>query len=76
MPTTLVSCTVRVYLSGWEIVRTQLVLLGVRPEQAVPDAPSDSVAYITVTLSMTGECTLSSDDPYYSHKTKYIKVAV
>lgn len=48
-------------------MRTQLVLLVVRPEQAISDAPSDSVVYTTVTFSMAGEYTLSSEDPYYSN---------
>lgn len=46
------------------MVKTQLVSLAVRPEQALPDLPSDSLVYVTFTLSMGAEYTLSSDDPY------------
>lgn len=60
---TLMSLSVKVYMSGSGTVKTQLLVLFMRLEQANPNAPFDSLMYVTVTVVMTGEYT-SSADPY------------
>ena len=63
VPIALMSLSVKVYMSGSGTVKTQLVLLVLRPEQANPDSSLDALLYVTVTLVMAGEYTLPGD-PY------------
>ena len=65
VPTELVRCIVRVYLSCLVIINSQLVSLSVRSEQAIPPSSFDSAMYVTVTLSMGGEYTPVLVVPYY-----------
>ena len=54
------------------MVNTQLVSLGVRPGQAVPDSVC-ALLYITLTLSMAGEYTPEENDPYWQNEASSIK---